>query len=167
MAVDPIQAVSIFREGQGVLNQATLFRGFKASPEGPAPQLPGRKPTASESDQGIEQSKKAQERGDRKEQQRTLGGAIGKAEEIHRVLDLLNVRLAFSVDKDSGKMVIQIVDNRSGEVIRQIPPEERLRLMMHIKERLDALMDEKDKDTRAEERLGQARRSGLLVDETA
>ena len=36
--------------------------------------------------------------------------------------------LQFSVDEDSGRIVIKVIDSETNEVIRQIPPEDALRL---------------------------------------
>jgi flagellar protein FlaG len=40
--------------------------------------------------------------------------------------------LRFSVDDDSGRTVIRVVDPETDEVIRQIPPEEVLNLAKHL-----------------------------------
>ena len=42
--------------------------------------------------------------------------------------------LQFSVDKDSGRIVVKVLDSETKEVIRTIPPEETLRMA----ERLDS-----------------------------
>jgi flagellar protein FlaG len=40
--------------------------------------------------------------------------------------------LRFSVDKDSGRTVIKVVDSETGKVIRQIPPDEVLSIAKHL-----------------------------------
>lgn len=40
--------------------------------------------------------------------------------------------LRFSVDEDSGRTLIKVVDTQTEEVIRQIPSEEALRILRHI-----------------------------------
>lgn len=40
--------------------------------------------------------------------------------------------LRFSVDEDSGRTVVKVMDIETDEVIRQIPAEEALRLVRHI-----------------------------------
>ncbi|MCQ4299525.1 flagellar protein FlaG [Pseudomonas songnenensis] len=40
----------------------------------------------------------------------------------------LQRNLSFALDESSGKMVVKVTDGESGEVIRQIPSEEALRL---------------------------------------
>ena len=39
-----------------------------------------------------------------------------------------NVNLNFSVDKDTGRTVIRVIDASTNEVLRQLPPEEILDL---------------------------------------
>lgn len=42
--------------------------------------------------------------------------------------------LSFSVDDSSGRVVVEVRDQASGDVIRQIPTEEALRLLKHLEE---------------------------------
>ncbi|NPB09018.1 MAG: flagellar protein FlaG [Thermodesulfobacteria bacterium] len=55
---------------------------------------------------------------------------------VQEELERLNVRLVFNVDEKTGEIVVQVVDPKTNEVIRQIPPEELLR----IREKLDELV---------------------------
>lgn len=41
----------------------------------------------------------------------------------------METSMRFSVDKDTGKTVIRLVDRESGEVVRQIPPQEYLEMV--------------------------------------
>jgi flagellar protein FlaG len=45
----------------------------------------------------------------------------------------------FRFDPSSGKMVSRVVDRRSGEVVRQIPPEEALKIAAYIRSYLQGL----------------------------
>jgi flagellar protein FlaG len=45
--------------------------------------------------------------------------------------------LRFSIDKESGAMVVKVVDSKSEKVIRQIPTEETLRLARSLAEQSD------------------------------
>ncbi|MFV0457120.1 MAG: flagellar protein FlaG [Pseudomonas sp.] len=42
--------------------------------------------------------------------------------------------LSFDLDDSSGKMVVKVTDRASGEVVRQIPTEEALRLAENLEE---------------------------------
>jgi flagellar protein FlaG len=55
------------------------------------------------------------------------------AKSMNQLASVFNTELSFSVDKDTHKTVIKVVDKGTGEVIRQIPPEETLRLMSKMK----------------------------------
>ena len=55
------------------------------------------------------------------------------AKSMNQLASVFNTQLSFSVDKDTHKTVIKVVDKNTGDVIRQIPPEETLRLMSKMK----------------------------------
>lgn len=42
--------------------------------------------------------------------------------------------LKFSMDDESGKVVVKVTDSKTGEVIRQMPSEEALRLAQRLEE---------------------------------
>ncbi len=48
--------------------------------------------------------------------------------QISEFVQNLQRDLQFSVDEDSGRIVIKVIDSQTDEVIRQIPPEDALRL---------------------------------------
>lgn len=56
------------------------------------------------------------------------------AEAASSVLNAVNHRIKFSVHENSGQVVIKIVERESDEVIRQIPPEEIIKLMDDLEE---------------------------------
>jgi flagellar protein FlaG len=60
-----------------------------------------------------------------------LTGAVnqlnGYLEETHR-------GLRFSIDDDSGRTIVRVVDTETDDVIRQIPSEEMLALIRHFNE---------------------------------
>ncbi len=62
--------------------------------------------------------------------------------ELNAALRASSAHLTFTVDQDSGKTVVRVVDETSGEVIRQIPPEATLRLAAHIRDLMGLLLDE-------------------------
>ena len=57
------------------------------------------------------------------------------AEKANEFVGTLNQELNFSVDKDTGKTVVKVLDKKSGEIIRQIPPDE----MLSIAKALDTI----------------------------
>jgi|GEM_PF-1083960 len=54
------------------------------------------------------------------------------AEKLQQFVGSLNKGLEFSVDKDSGRDVIKVIDRDSKEVIRQYPSEEVLDLIANL-----------------------------------
>jgi flagellar protein FlaG len=49
-------------------------------------------------------------------------------------IDNLRVRLQFKEDKETGIQVVQVIDPDSGEVVRQIPPEEILNITRALRD---------------------------------
>lgn len=67
--------------------------------------------------------------------------AVVDEKEIEEAVDNLNEfaqsvqrQLEFSVDDESGKTIIKVVDAETGETIRDIPPEEILNMQKHLRE---------------------------------
>jgi flagellar protein FlaG len=68
------------------------------------------------------------------------------AEELKKAVDAINRRLEqsgqnlqFSLDQDSGKMIVRVVDTATKDVIRQIPSEVALAIS-HSLEKLQGLL---------------------------
>ncbi|MNR48018.1 flagellar protein FlaG [compost metagenome] len=53
---------------------------------------------------------------------------------IHRFVQSIRRDLNFTLDDSSGRVVIKVTDGASGEVIRQLPSEEALRLAESLEE---------------------------------
>jgi flagellar protein FlaG len=72
---------------------------------------------------------------------------IPKIESVTRQIDSylrsINKSLQFRVDEATGQMVVSICDAETGEVIRQVPGEEALRLAQRIENQLSTMLDEK------------------------
>ncbi len=63
--------------------------------------------------------------------------------ELNNAVKQFNTDISFSIDKDTGKTVIKVIDTDTKEVLRQIPPEDALRVSAHIKELMGILYDAK------------------------
>ena len=72
---------------------------------------------------------------------------VPKIESVTRQIDTFlrstNRALQFRVDDATGEMVVSITDAETGEVIRQVPGEEALRLAERLDAQIGALLDEK------------------------
>ena len=67
---------------------------------------------------------------------------IGKAiEQIQVMMDLRNRSVSFSQDTVSGREVIQVKNEQTGEVIRQMPAEELLAFMRNLTRMLGTFFD--------------------------
>ena len=61
-------------------------------------------------------------------------------EELNQAIQNVHRSLQFSVDKESGKTVIKVVDVDTDEVIREIPPEETRKLAQQISDNMGAFI---------------------------
>jgi flagellar protein FlaG len=72
---------------------------------------------------------------------------IPKMESVRRQIDTFlrstNLALQFRLDDATGRMVVSVTDAATGEVIRQVPGEEALRMAERIDASIGALLDEK------------------------
>ena len=68
-----------------------------------------------------------------------LTGAI---DQLNGYLEETQRGLRFSMDEDSGRTVVRVIDTETDEVIRQIPSEEMLVLIRHFNEVTGNIFDE-------------------------
>jgi flagellar protein FlaG len=62
--------------------------------------------------------------------------------QIDSFLRSINRSLQFRVDESTGRMIVSICDAETGEVIRQVPGEEALRIAQDLENRLSGMLDE-------------------------
>jgi flagellar protein FlaG len=71
---------------------------------------------------------------------------IPKIESVTRQIDTflrsINKSLQFRVDPATGQMIVTIRDDETGEIIRQVPGEDALRIAQRIEDTLSAMLDE-------------------------
>ncbi|MCC6443737.1 MAG: flagellar protein FlaG [Armatimonadetes bacterium] len=72
--------------------------------------------------------------------QRLLQEAIGK---MNNTLETFDVQAQFSIDDRAKEVVVKIMNTRTHEVIRQIPPEHVLEMAASLREKLGLLLDRK------------------------
>lgn len=63
------------------------------------------------------------------------------ADQMNQVSSLLKTSLSFSVDEDTGERIITVINSDTKEVIRQIPPENMLKLIGNMKNVMGMLLD--------------------------
>lgn len=69
------------------------------------------------------------------QQQPSSGQLRNAVEQVNKTIQTLSKDVQFTVDKETGREVVKVVDRETKEVIRQIPSEE----MVAIAKRLDEL----------------------------
>ncbi|SHF64908.1 flagellar protein FlaG [Desulfacinum infernum DSM 9756] len=69
-----------------------------------------------------------------------LEGLVG---DVQNYLQDLNIKLSFRLHEETGDMVVSVVNKETGEVIRQIPPEELLELREKLEELTGVLLNGK------------------------
>jgi len=81
---------------------------------------------------------------------RTLDPAIDVEQELNEAIKTLDIMMEirqrsvqFERDETSGTNIIRVIDDRTGEVIRQMPPDELLNLMRNLTKMLGNFLDEK------------------------
>lgn len=60
---------------------------------------------------------------------------------MNHVVKALNTHLSFKVNDETGRMIIQVIDSETGEIRRQIPPEEMLKLTEKMRALVGVIFD--------------------------
>jgi len=60
-------------------------------------------------------------------------------ESLRQYSGLGNFSIRFATDDQTGSLVVSVVDRETGEVLRQIPPDENLRLRSHLQTVLESV----------------------------
>lgn len=61
-------------------------------------------------------------------------------ETVNKALKISNYHLEFKLHEDSGRYQVKVVDSESGDVIREIPPEDVLEFSAQVRKMLDKLI---------------------------
>jgi len=66
------------------------------------------------------------------------------ASDVQKNMNIIhNVNLQFSVNKESGRIMVTVTDEATGKVIREIPPEEIVRFAEKFDEMVGMIFDQK------------------------
>jgi len=85
---------------------------------------------------------------------------IGKAavsdtvDDLNQVVQNIQRQLEFSVDEESGKTIVRVMDSQTGDLIRQLPPEELLALSRYLKEYQNSLQTDENAKRNPGEAIG-------------
>lgn len=66
-----------------------------------------------------------------------------KVEEMNNIVDLLDRDITFKLHEKTKQLMVQIIDVKTQEVIKEMPPEELLDLIARIEEMVGLIIDEK------------------------
>jgi flagellar protein FlaG len=61
------------------------------------------------------------------------------AEDIQKFVGAIATDLRFTVDKDSGRLIVSVVDSKTQQVVRQIPSEDIMKMARNI-DRMQGLL---------------------------
>jgi flagellar protein FlaG len=61
--------------------------------------------------------------------------------EVNAILKSMNHHLQFSIDDRTNTVIVKLIDGETGEVIRQIPPEEIVRLRAYYRDQQGLLVN--------------------------
>lgn len=87
---------------------------------------------------------KSPERGDARMRGAEVREDVVKAaEKLNKAVDAFDVQVRFEVHEETGRTVVKVVDRSTGELIRQIPPEQILKISAEIQKLVGLLVDEK------------------------
>ncbi|NLI13207.1 flagellar protein FlaG [Pelotomaculum propionicicum] len=62
-------------------------------------------------------------------------------EQTNKTMETYNTELRFSIHKESGEVMVKVIDTRDNSVIREIPPERVLDFVADIKKMLGLILD--------------------------
>jgi flagellar protein FlaG len=63
-------------------------------------------------------------------------------EKLKTIGDIFDRRLHFEVDEDTKRVIVKVIDTKTDKVIKEIPPEQMVRLAAKIQEMIGLLVDE-------------------------
>lgn len=61
--------------------------------------------------------------------------------QVNAALEIRSIGIQFEIDKDTDKVIVKVIDRNSGEVIRQVPNEEVVRIAKVMGEMSGLLVD--------------------------
>ncbi|NPV42741.1 MAG: flagellar protein FlaG [Firmicutes bacterium] len=62
---------------------------------------------------------------------------------LNKTLEVIDKRYEFSIHEETDRPVVRVYDRNSGDIIKQIPPEEVLNILTKIRELIGIFIDER------------------------
>lgn len=107
----------------------------------------------SDSSEGVAQNSTPQQRSGFENSPLSQLPPADISESTRKAFASRNIRIAFELDSETQRMFIALRDMQTGELIRQIPPEEQLRWAQRIDAYLQSLQEARQSDTGNEKGL--------------
>jgi flagellar protein FlaG len=140
-----------------MMDVSKLITGGAAANLSPQPVEPAKQIKQTNEDRqqkstaNVEQRQKRANREESREASKQELGAM--FEGFNEFMESAELSLRFSIHEKSEKLYIRLVDDESGEVVREFPPKEILEMAARLKEMMEKL-------------VGNEKALGLLVDHT-
>ena len=94
-------------------------------------------------DQQIKEKKNVEEEQKKEEKEDAQVSQDLLNELEHNINTIHNVDLEFSMHEESGRTIVRVIEKDTGDLIRQIPPEELLELVTRIGDFVGMLLDKR------------------------
>ena len=107
-----------------------------------APQIEAVQPTRRPADSLEAQQAEAAEITETAEAEVSRDSLEEAIQQLNRAVSILNHRLNFSVDDTTGRLLAKIIDAKTNEVVREVPPERVLEFVRRFREFMGLLFDE-------------------------
>lgn len=65
------------------------------------------------------------------------------ADKMNRLMGLFNKKLKFEIHEKSNRIVVKVIDQDSGEILSEIPPEKVIEMIDSVQESVGLLVDKK------------------------
>lgn len=100
------------------------------------------KPGFSSTSQGQEEEDKI--RGKEKLLDGDFLKALGeKVEQLNKTAEIFDKRLHFKIHEETERIMVQVIETESGEVLTEVPPEKILDMVARLEEMIGLLIDER------------------------
>ena len=67
---------------------------------------------------------------------------IQAVEQVNKSMDLINRSLKFQIHEETERLMVKVYDQDTGEVIKEIPPEEFLNMVAKLRESFGIFIDQ-------------------------
>lgn len=66
-----------------------------------------------------------------------------KVEQLNQAMDLFNHKFNFEVHEKTGRVIVQVLNSETGEIVNEIPPKKILDMVANMAEAIGVIVDKK------------------------